>query len=61
MHAYKLKNSTDMQTTYDREVRQGRIIKNGWLPNCTSDGRLAFKLIIQSGHHYEDKERVGGK
>ncbi|XP_020815064.1 protein patched [Drosophila serrata] len=41
---------TNLQNTFDEEIRDGRLTKECWFPNASSDAILAYKLIVQTGH-----------
>ena len=49
-----------IQQAFDDDVRSGSINKDGWLSNSTSEGRLGYKLIVQTGSPSVpiDKRRV---
>lgn len=50
----------DIQQSFDRDIADGCIVADGYLPNATSSGRLGYKLIVQTGSIDEpiDKKRV---
>lgn len=49
-----------VQEAFDRDVKSGCITRDGWNNNATSDGRLGYKLIVQTGEADNpiDKRRV---
>ncbi|EDW35639.1 GL17112 [Drosophila persimilis] len=50
----------NLQRIFDDEIRDGRLNKEVWYPNASSDAILAYKLIVQTGHvdNPVDKELV---
>ncbi|XP_026842444.1 protein patched isoform X1 [Drosophila persimilis] len=51
---------SNLQRIFDDEIRDGRLNKEVWYPNASSDAILAYKLIVQTGHvdNPVDKELV---
>jgi hypothetical protein len=49
-----------MQEAFDTDVKSGCITRDGWSNNATVDGRLGYKLIVQTGENDNpiDKRRV---
>ncbi|XP_037715754.1 protein patched [Drosophila subpulchrella] len=41
---------SNLQKIFDEEIRDGRLTKECWFPNASSDAILAYKLIVQTGH-----------
>lgn len=41
---------SNLQRIFDEEVRDGRLTKESWHANASSDAILAYKLIVQTGH-----------
>ncbi|KAH8394853.1 hypothetical protein KR222_008056 [Zaprionus bogoriensis] len=41
---------SNLQAIFDEEMRDGRLTKEGWYGNASSDAILAYKLIVQTGH-----------
>ncbi|XP_054738607.1 protein patched [Anastrepha obliqua] len=39
----------NLQRIFDREFSEGRLTREGWLSNATSDAILAYKLLVQTG------------
>ena len=39
-----------LQNAFDNDLSSGNIYEYGWHPNATSDGILAYKLLVQTGH-----------
>ena len=50
----------DVQEAFDADFSDGCITKDGWKNNATSNGRLGYKLVIQTGASDDpiDKSRV---
>lgn len=42
-------NFVDVQDAFDIGLRSGCITEDGWMGNSSSDARLGYKLIIQTG------------
>lgn len=40
----------NLQNAFDRDYRQGMITTEGWLKNASTDGILAYKLLVQTGY-----------
>ncbi|XP_064543470.1 protein patched [Drosophila montana] len=40
----------NLQRIFDEEFRDGRLHKENWYPNASSDAILAYKLIVQTGY-----------
>ncbi|KAH8321529.1 hypothetical protein KR074_007690 [Drosophila pseudoananassae] len=41
---------SNLQRIFDEEYRDGKLTKECWFPNASSDAILAYKLIVQTGH-----------
>ena len=39
-----------LQNAFDNDLSSGNIYEYGWHPNASSDGILAYKLLVQTGH-----------
>ena len=39
-----------LQDAFDDDFSKGNIYEYGWHQNCSSDGILAYKLMVQTGH-----------
>ncbi|XP_037941550.1 protein patched-like [Teleopsis dalmanni] len=40
----------NLQRTFDREFKDGRLTQEGWHSNASSDAILAYKLLVQTGY-----------
>lgn len=40
----------NLQKTFDRDYREGRINQEKWFSNASDDAILAYKLLVQTGH-----------
>lgn len=60
IHIWRLLYFSGMQEAFDRDVKNGWITRDGWNNSATSDGRLGYKLIVQTGEADNpiDKRRV---
>jgi len=50
----------DVQSSFDKDLRDGCFSREGWHKNASSEGRLGYKLMVQTGDLNDaiDKQRV---
>jgi len=41
---------TNLQRTFEKEYKEGRITQERWFSNASDDAILAYKLLVQTGH-----------